>query len=270
MKHRRLGDRVPRTHKTDGDSLPLHEPTDEPGPGAHDLGLIAGLDGLLSLLIHSGKNHLGPIKGFASLIQDDTDDASNARHWADKIMRNVRKMEDHIDSLDMFRLKGAAGVTEISWHSLVSDVMSRFAAVNVRGVPIEIDNEVRGSFRQHAELLKRSLVHLVVNAYESIEHSGTISLTIAQEKETDDGRRRVAISVTDTGCGIDGGAMNRVWAPFYTTKRNHLGLGLPYVAAAASIMEMEIEVTSVGGRGTTLGLVLIEQGGQVEKETLGR
>jgi C4-dicarboxylate-specific signal transduction histidine kinase len=55
--------------------------------------------------------------------------------------------------------------------------------------------------------------------------------------------------------------MSRIWRPFYTTKRNHIGLGLPYVAAAASITESEIEVASVEGQGTAVGLVITEQGG---------
>lgn len=227
----------------------------------YDVGLIDGLEGVLSVLIRSGKNHLGPIKGYASLIQDDTDDASNTRHWADKIMRNVREMEDHLQSLEMLRLKGAIGVAEISWHRIVSDVMDRFAAVNVRGVPIEIVNEVRGTFRQHQQLLKRVLVHLVVNAYESIEQTGKITFTVKEHSAGEDGRRRFAVRITDTGRGMDGEAMKRIWTPFFTTKRNHIGLGLPYVAAAAAVMEMELEVVSTSGRGTAIGLILTEQGG---------
>lgn len=225
-----------------------------------DSGLIDGLEGVLSVLINSGKHHLGPIKGYASLIQDDTDDASNSRRWADKIMRNVREMEDQLHSLEMFRLKGAIGVAEISWHRIVSDVMDRFAAVNLRGVPIEIVNEVRGTFRQHKELLKRVLVHLVANAYESIERTGKITLTVEECSEEEDGRRRFAVWITDTGCGMDGEAMKRIWTPFFTTKRNHIGLGMPYVAAAAAVMEMEMELVSTSGRGTAVGLILTEQG----------
>jgi two-component system, sporulation sensor kinase D len=227
----------------------------------YNAGLIDGLEGVLSALIHNGTNHLGPIKGYASLIQDDTDDASNARRWADKIMRNVREMEDHFHALDMFRLRGAIGVCEISWPRLVSDVMDRFAAANLRGVPIEIINEAQGTFRQHRELLKRVLLHLVVNAYESIERNGQIVISVKDHAPAADGRRRYAVCVNDTGRGMDGEVMKRSWTPFFTTKQNHIGLGLPYVAAAASVMEMEIEVASTLGQGTDVGLVLVEQGG---------
>ena len=227
----------------------------------HDSDFINGLEGILSVLIHNGKNHLGPIKGYASLIQDDTDHDSNARRWADKIMRNVREMEDHLHALEMFQLKGAIGLADISWHRVMSDVMDRFAAVNVRGVPIEIVNETRGTFRQHKELLKRVLVHLVVNAYESIERTGKITLSVREQSAAEDDRRRFTVGVTDSGCGMDGELMRCIWTPFFTTKRNHIGLGLPFVAAAAAVMKMDIEVTSTSGRGTAVGLVVTEQGG---------
>jgi signal transduction histidine kinase len=260
MNQKRPNDHIRRYDATDLTGRSGAFPSPKNDNGEDGGGLINGLDGVLSLLIHNGKNHLGPIKGFASLIQDDTDEASNARHWADKIIRNVREMEAQMDFLDMFRLNGAVGVSSVSWHRVVSGVMDRFAAVNVRGVPVEIVNGAKGSFKQHGALLERVLVHLVVNAYESITRSGGITLTIRERKGPDD-RRRFAVGVTDTGCGIDGDAMSRIWRPFYTTKRNHIGLGLPYVAAAASITESEIEVASVEGQGTAVGLVITEQGG---------
>ena len=227
----------------------------------YNAGLIDGLEGVLSALIRNGKSHLGPIKGYASLIQDDTDDQSNSRRWADKIMRNVREMEDHLHALGMFRLKEAIGESEISWHRIVCEVMDRLAAVNAKGVPIAIANEVHGTFHQHKELLKRVLVHLVVNAYESIEQSGKIALTIEERDREDDGRRKFAVWITDNGCGMTGEVMKRSWTPFFTTKQNHIGLGLPYVAAAASVTKMAVEVASTKGLGTTVGLIITETGG---------
>lgn len=226
-----------------------------------DLGLFEGLESMLSVLIHSGKIHLGPIKGYASLIQDDTPETANVRRWADKIMRSVREMEDQLNALDMFRIAGTVGVQEISWHRLISEVMDHLAAVNVKGIPVEIVNDTRGVFRQHGELLKRVLIHLVVNAYESIEQSGKITLIVERHSVTDDGLRRFAVRVVDTGGGIDGEAMKDIWQPFYSTKHNHVGLGLPYVTAAAAVMDMETELVSSAGRGTSVGLLLTEQGG---------
>lgn len=224
-------------------------------------GLFQKLDEMLSLLVHNGKNHLGPIKGYASLIQDGNDEDSNTRRWAEKITRNVRRMEDYFEMLNSYGIRDAGGVSELSWQRLVAGVMDRFAAVNVKGVPIEIVNYTRGTFVQHGELLKRVLTHLVVNGYESIESTGKLSLTIEEAGKWDDGKRRFVIRVSDTGCGIERKNANLIWEPFYSTKHDHVGLGLPYVAAVAPILGMEVDVESRPGRGTTVGLVLSEKGG---------
>lgn len=219
------------------------------------------LEEMLSILIQNGKNYLGPIKGYASLIQDDNDARSNTRRWADKIMRSVRQMEDHFEQLNSYRIRGAIGVSETSWQKLVSGVMDRFAAVNVKGVPIEITNDTRGTFRQHVELLKRALCHIVVNAYESIGSAGKLSLYIEETPPTSDGRRTFVVRVTDTGCGIESKDFESIWKPFYTTKHGRFGLGMSYVAAAAEILNMTTNVASKTGQGTTVTLILSEQGG---------
>jgi signal transduction histidine kinase len=226
-----------------------------------NLGLFFGLEELFSLVIHSGKNHLGPIKGYASLIQDDNDEHSSSRRWADKIVRNVRRMEDYFELLNMYRLRGAIGIRDMSWQHIVSSVMDRFAAVNVKGVPTEIINDTSGTFSQHGNLVARVLTHLVINAYESIESTGKLTVTIDDRGHTSDGRRSFEVRVKDTGCGIDKNNSDMIWKPFYTTKHDHIGLGLSYVAAAAPVLGMTVEVNSSSARGTTVGLVLSEQGG---------
>jgi len=226
-----------------------------------NLGLFFGLEELFSLVIHSGKNYLGPIKGYASLIQDDNEDVSSSRRWADKIVRNVQRMEDYFELLNMYRIRGAIGIKKVSWQHIVSAVMDRFATVNVKGIPIEIINDTTGTFSQHGNLVVRVLTHLVINAYESIESTGKLTVTIEDRGHTSDGRRSFEVRVSDTGCGIDKSNSDMIWKPFYTTKHDQLGLGLSYVAAAAPVLGMTVEVDSTSKRGTTVGLVLSEQGG---------
>lgn len=238
------------------DSTPLWQSVPVGDPQLFD-----GLEEMLSVLIHNGKNYLGPIKGYASLIQDDNDDRSNTRRWADKIMRNVRQIEDHFERLNSYRIRDAVGVSETSWPQLVSAIMDSFAAVNVKGVPIEITNATRGTFKQHVGLLKRVFSHIVVNAYESIHNTGKLTLSICETQPVKNGLRNFAVRVTDTGCGIDADNIEAIWNPFYTTKHGHVGLGLSYVAASAEVLGMETDVVSVTGRGTTVSLVLSEQGG---------
>jgi len=268
MDRKRLSKSIPEILKANSDQtslLRVIKGTDTPRRGdkaeVSDGGLFNGLEEMLSLLIHNSKNQLAPIKGYASLIQDDNDGQDNSKRWADKIVRNVRRMEDHLELLNMYRIRSAVGMGNTSWQHTVAAVMDYFSAINVKAIPIEIVNDTRGSFEQHGELLKRVLMHLVINAYESIGATGKMTLTVAELDRGAGEKRRFAVHVSDTGCGIEPENIESAWTPFYTTKHDHIGLGLPYVAAAASILGMNIEVESSAGRGTTVGLVLAEQGG---------
>jgi two-component system sensor histidine kinase HydH len=254
-------------NEPDGKASSLHGGAD-PSPaggrvvmGVSDEGLFGGLEEMLTVLIHNAANHLGPIKGYASLIHDGNDSPDNTKRWADKIVRNVRRMEDYLELLNLYRIRSAVGVGETTWQNVVAAVMDRFSAVNVKAIPIEIVNDTRGSFVQHVELLKRVLGHLVVNAYESIETTGKLSVTVTELEQCEQRKRRFGVRVTDTGCGIERKNVELAWRPFFTTKPAHVGLGLPFVASAARILAANIKVESRPGYGTTVSLVLSEKGG---------
>ncbi|MCW2933831.1 MAG: histidine kinase [Actinomycetia bacterium] len=70
---------------------------------------------------------------------------------------------------------------------------------------------------------------------------------------------RVEIRVSDTGIGISGGQLERVFDEFYQVpgaRRGGTGLGLPYARRLAKLLDGELTLTSEAGRGTTAVLSL--------------
>ena len=70
---------------------------------------------------------------------------------------------------------------------------------------------------------------------------------------------RVEIRVSDTGIGISGGQLERVFDEFYQVpgaRRGGTGLGLPYARRLATLLDGELTLTSESGRGTTAVLSL--------------
>jgi signal transduction histidine kinase len=98
--------------------------------------------------------------------------------------------------------------------------------------------------------LRQVLLNVLLNAHQSIDGEGTVSVSASPE-----GPDQI-ISVRDTGCGIPAEALDRVFWPFYTTKEKGTGLGL---AVAAQIMESHggaLEVESAVGKGSTFRIRL--------------
>ena len=96
-----------------------------------------------------------------------------------------------------------------------------------------------------ATQLQQVLVNLVKNAAQAMTTGGTLTL---QTGETSDG---VWVSVTDTGGGIPQEQINRIFEPFYTTKKKGSGLGLMIVQRIVRAHSGRIELESHVGRGTT-------------------
>lgn len=240
-------------------------------------GLFYDLESLLSQFVQTGKTYLDPIKGYASLIQDDNDPGdinkyNNTKRWADKIMRNVTQMERYFQLLSIFGITGALGGAKTSWRLVIGGVLDIYTARNEKRVTIEVTNNVRGHVRQHGELLKRVLVHLLNNAYESTTHGDRISLAVSNAVVDADtgGKPNTIVEISDTGCGIEAKNAELIWEPFFTTKHDHIGLGLPFVAVASPVLGMDVKLESAAGHGTKITLVLTEQGGKIETQTLDR
>ncbi len=101
-----------------------------------------------------------------------------------------------------------------------------------------------------ATQLQQVLVNLVKNAMQAMTTGGTLTL---QTGENDDD---VWVSVGDTGGGIPQEQINRIFEPFYTTKKKGTGLGLMIVQRIVQAHNGKIELESHVGRGTTFRIWL--------------
>jgi two-component system, sporulation sensor kinase E len=98
--------------------------------------------------------------------------------------------------------------------------------------------------------LQQVMVNLVKNAVQAMTTGGTLTL---QTGESGDG---VWVSVADTGGGIPQEQINRIFEPFYTTKKKGTGLGLMIVQRIIRAHNGRVELDSHVGRGTTFRIWL--------------
>lgn len=95
-----------------------------------------------------------------------------------------------------------------------------------------------------AELLHKAISNLVANAIEAMPGGGTLTLRTRDENGS------VAIEVADTGTGLTREECEKIFTPYYTSKKNGTGLGLAIVQAIVSDHKGRIRVQSEAGRGT--------------------
>ncbi len=100
-------------------------------------------------------------------------------------------------------------------------------------------------------LLELAIGHVLQNALEATEVGGHVTLQARMKCSS-----AASISVIDSGCGIDDKTLTNVLAPFFTSKKDHEGLGL---SMASRFVEMHggiLRIMSTQGKGTEVEIVL--------------
>ena len=97
---------------------------------------------------------------------------------------------------------------------------------------------------------QQALLNLIKNAMQAMTKGGTLTLQTGESTEA------VWVSVADTGGGIPQEQLNRIFEPFYTTKKKGSGLGLMIVQRIVRAHNGRIELESHVGRGTTFRIWL--------------
>ena len=100
--------------------------------------------------------------------------------------------------------------------------------------------------------MKQVFLNLLINACEAMEEGGTLTIrTGYDEKEN-----QAAVSIRDTGVGIEAGNLARIFDPFFSTKEKGTGLGLSVVNGIVNRHNGKVEVDTAPGKGTEVRVTL--------------
>lgn len=96
-----------------------------------------------------------------------------------------------------------------------------------------------------AEKLKIAFLNIIINAVEAMEQEkGKLKITVEDNKEV------IQVCIEDNGCGISEENMSRLFEPYFTAKRNGMGLGLASTLNILQSHKAEVEVQSKLNEGT--------------------
>jgi signal transduction histidine kinase len=106
----------------------------------------------------------------------------------------------------------------------------------------------------HYEALRRALHNLVLNACDAVGPGGEVVLSARPVADRSGGA--VAVSVHDNGPGMTPEVQQRIFEPYFTTKRGGTGLGLVLVRQTVHDHGGTLSVESTPGAGTTFTLTI--------------
>lgn len=153
-----------------------------------------------------------------------------------------------------------SGAMSLDFHAvevapLLAEIAADFALqAEAAGVALAVDGGPPGaSIRADRARLIAALANLVSNALKFTPHGGRIDLSARTDGPW------VRVAVTDTGCGIDGDCLGKVFEPFWQAspaERKGSGLGLHIVRGIVEAHGGQVSVRSAPGRGTTFEVAL--------------
>ncbi|HKP37084.1 MAG TPA: ATP-binding protein [Pyrinomonadaceae bacterium] len=215
----------------------------------------------LSNVSHELRTPLTSIMALAETLETGAlDDAGNNRRFLSIIQKNAKRMQHLIDDILELSAIEAGNVSVnpevIQLRSLVEDVVSTLSSP-AAARNISVHNLIESDAKVFADphRLMQMLTNLIDNAIKFNRDEGTV--TIAFERA-----QRDRITVTDTGEGLAGQHIDRVFERFYRVDRARsrelggTGLGLAIVKHLARAHQGEVTVSSRVGEGTQFTIEL--------------
>lgn len=211
-------------------------------PGRRYLGTIVVFEDLTELLktqkvaawrevargiAHEIKNPLTPIqlntqrlrKKFKEKAGDFNDIFDSCTKT---IIKEVDDLKELVNSFSRFASMPEANLRLDDFHACVMEVVRLYQGTQ-KNLFIEkrLDERI-GKIRIDREQMKRVFINLIDNAISAMNGNGRITL----KTELDEAAKRVRVEITDNGEGINPKNRDKLFLPYFTTKKKGTGLGL--------------------------------------------
>jgi two-component system, NtrC family, sensor histidine kinase HydH len=173
-------------------------------------------------LAHELRNPLASIAGAAGILRRGRSSEAKQTECLEIIQKECQRLNRLLTSFLDFARPRALNFQTVQLESLFDSVLGLAEHV-VDGAPITLRRQVEPdlSLECDPELLKQVLLNLIINAIQAMPNGGELAMSAAAEAGN------AIIQVRDQGCGVSEEEMNHLYDPFFTTKENGTGLGLP-------------------------------------------
>jgi two-component system sensor histidine kinase AtoS len=220
---------------------------------------LAALGTMSAGLAHEIKNPLAAIKTFVQLVPRKFDSDAFRERFNVTVPRELDRVNGIVESL----LELARTPRLVFAPTDVNELIRRILALHGEQIEerrIVLDTRLDASLppvRGDAEHLVRVFSNLVVNAVQAMPDGGRLVVTTQRGAAAAPGLTPpVAITIADTGVGMDEETVRKLFTAFFTTKAKGTGLGL---ALAQKIVEEHgggIAVRSTPGSGSLFVVTL--------------
>lgn len=217
---------------------------------------------------HELKTPLQSIYASAELLKTGLVPESDREEFVDRIFKESKRMiqlvQDIIELSELDEENVTSQKEEVNLYDVACSSSEHLAQkakdLNV-SVNVELDKIDASEAVIHSipTLVHEIIYNLLDNAIKYNKESGTVAVRISQNP-----KGKIAVSVVDTGMGIEEKYLDRIFERFFRVDKSHsreiggTGLGLSIVKHAAKVIGAELEVRSEVGEGTSVDVIFAE------------
>ncbi len=174
------------------------------------------------------------------------------RECTSTIIGEVESLKGLVDEFSQFARMPAPRAVPTSINGVLADALALYEGLFTQVEVVRRFDDGLPPVRLDGEQFKRVVINLIDNAIEAMEHRGQIAV----ETSRDDAHALVRVVVADDGPGIPAGERDKLFLPYYSTKRRGSGLGLAIVRRIVAEHGGNVEVSDNVPRGTRFTIEL--------------
>ena len=204
-------------------------------------------DRLVHVLAHEVRNPLNNINLSLEQLRPEIQNGDSQIYF-DILSRNSKRIEDLINELLSTSRPAQLVEQKLPLQNIIDQSISAaFDRITLKKIKLEIkypEGEIM--VLGDEEKLKIALLNIIINAVEAMDKEDSqllVQLTLLNNQPQ--------IIIQDNGCGITEENLSRLFEPYFTAKRNGMGLGLATTLNILQSHKADVEVLSKPGLGTT-------------------
>jgi signal transduction histidine kinase len=204
---------------------------------------------------HEVRNPLAAVRSLVQFAREVELPIGEREAMLDDVLQEVDRIDRTLTNMLQLSQPTSADHGAVPVTELV-EAVSRFVRGYAlrRGVNVQLGTTTPAlTVVADERELRQVVTNLLLNACQACEGSGSVTTSVTR---VDDGVPWVEISVVDSGQGINSQDFDRVFEPFFTTRPQGTGLGLPFCRDAVERLGGRIAIQSVHGTGTTVQIRL--------------
>lgn len=209
---------------------------------------LAAAGRLVQTLAHEVRNPLNNINLSTEQLAHDMDPQSDSQIYLDIVQRNSKRIGDIITELLNSSRPTEMALQKVSLQYILDESIGvALDRITLQKIKLQIRYSDEPAFISgDPQKLKIAFLNIIINAIEAMkEGTGQLMVSVGTEGP------RYTVKISDNGSGISEENLSRLFEPYFTSKRNGLGLGLAATLNILQSHKAHIDVSSVLEKGTS-------------------